>query len=193
MNPQWIMTGARLALSTIALAAIVRRIERGTSRALDEAWTARVGVRERGIAQLSILAEPRSIAIETAALALLPGLHRRERGLLIGAPLLAGMVGHMLKRLVPRDRPTKSRFAPKGDESFPSTHAANATALALAAAHVARCHGKGNWTFAAAAAAAALVGVARIRVAAHWPSDVIGGALLGLASADAARLIVGRR
>jgi membrane-associated phospholipid phosphatase len=38
-----------------------------------------------------------------------------------------------------------------------------------------------------------LVGVARIMLRAHWPSDVVGGFALGLALASAATVFASRR
>ena len=42
---------------------------------------------------------------------------------------------------------------------------------------------------AAAAAAIVLVGLSRVILRAHWPSDVLGGIALGLALASAAALL----
>ncbi|MBV9945841.1 MAG: phosphatase PAP2 family protein [Myxococcales bacterium] len=152
----------------------------------DERLAAIVGIRERGANRVSVLAEPRFIALEALGLALVPRLRPAERVAMLAAPLLAGLVGHAAKRLLPRDRPAKHRFEPKGDQSFPSTHAAHATALLLVAAAVGRRHGAGIWVYAAALGLAGVVGMERIRAAAHWPTDVLGGAALGMAAAGAA-------
>jgi membrane-associated phospholipid phosphatase len=153
---------------------------------VDTRITERLGVRERGAKRVSAWAEPRFIALETIALALAPRLRMRDRTLLLGAPLLAGLIGHGLKRLFPRERPAKHRFTPQGNESFPSTHAAHSTALLLATARVARRHGAGRWVYVPASAIATVIGIERIRGAAHWPTDVLAGWLLGATAATCA-------
>jgi undecaprenyl-diphosphatase len=61
--------------------------------------------------------------------------------------------------------------------SFPSGHAARAFAGALAASRVFPAGQVVWWPLAVA------IGISRIYVGAHWPSDVLAGALLGLALA----------
>jgi len=61
--------------------------------------------------------------------------------------------------------------------SFPSGHAAAYFALALAAFYF---YKKWGWWF---LIAGAIMGIARIFVGVHWPSDVLVGALIGLTSA----------
>jgi undecaprenyl-diphosphatase len=155
----------------------------------DQQWGARLGPGRPGQFDGGYVALPRNIFIETIALALFAPLDQRERASIVAAPLLAAVVGHALKLSVPRDRPGPARFSPQGNESFPSTHAALATALALAVAQVGRQRGLGLWTRGAAVAIAATIGVARLRASAHWPSDVIAGWLIGIASAQAAQLL----
>ncbi len=107
--------------------------------------------------------------------------------------VLAGGVSELLKRLVGRKRPvlyTPEGVAvagePKNQQSWPSGHAAGAAAVA-ASYWLTRNrispggqHDPHAWMLAASA-----VGVAALRVAAakHFPSDVIPGLLLGVASA----------
>jgi membrane-associated phospholipid phosphatase len=145
----------------------------------------RLGLAERSAIGVSYFAEPRIIAIETLAVALVAPLRVRERLAIVLAPALAGLAGACLKRWLPRERPNKARFAPSGDESFPSDHTALSAALALSAARAARGHGAGTWAYALAAGAAGLIGAERVRAAAHWPSDVLAGAILGTMAAAA--------
>jgi membrane-associated phospholipid phosphatase len=160
----------------------------GAIACVDDRVLAFVGVGERGAKELSIPGEPRFVALEAIALGALPGLRPGERAMIVGAPLLAGAIGHALKRLFPRDRPSKTRFDPKGCESFPSTHVAHTTALLLAGAEVARRHGAGILPYAAAGAGALVIATARIRAAAHWPTDVLAGLVLGATAAAAAAI-----
>lgn len=70
-------------------------------------------------------------------------------------------------------------------ESFPSGHASFVVLLAAAlSARVARSFKYPLWLFAAA------VCLSRISVGAHFPADVIGGAVIGLGSAGLAFLLV---
>jgi len=70
-------------------------------------------------------------------------------------------------------------FAPliaESGSSFPSGHAAWFFALAMAVWFANR---KWGWWF---FAAATLIGIARIYAGVHWPLDIIGGAVIGVAS-----------
>ncbi len=61
-----------------------------------------------------------------------------------------------------------------GAGSFPSNHALNNTAAAVILHHY---YPQRTWLW---VAIAALMGVSRIYVGVHWPSDVLGGAVLGM-------------
>jgi membrane-associated phospholipid phosphatase len=75
-----------------------------------------------------------------------------------------------LKAAVSRDRPNDS-----GSDSFPSGHSSNAFALATVAAH----HYKGKLRL-IAYGGATVIAASRLRADAHWLSDVVGGATLGI-------------
>lgn len=99
---------------------------------------------------------------------------------LIGAPVLQ----NVLKFVVGRSRPDGSSVG------FPSGHATAAAAFAVVMVYVAVRERLGAWRrWAIAALAIGLmltVGWARIMRYAHWPSDVLGGFLLGACCAAAA-------
>jgi membrane-associated phospholipid phosphatase len=63
----------------------------------------------------------------------------------------------------------------KHDYSFPSGHATGAFTFASVIAS----HYQSPWVDATAYGIAGLVGVARIRLDAHWTSDVLAGAVIG--------------
>jgi membrane-associated phospholipid phosphatase len=179
-----------LALSAAALLLTTRRVARRQTDQFDRNWAARVGTGGGPADRISYLAQPRVGIVEAIAVALVPSLHRRERVAILVAPSFAGVVGHLLKLALPRERPGKARFSRTGDQSFPSTHSAHVAALALTTAYVAQGRGHGSWVLGAAVAAAATIGVSRLRVGAHWPTDVVAGWLVGLSSAQLARLFI---
>jgi membrane-associated phospholipid phosphatase len=185
MSRSW-PSGALAAGSWMALAGLSAAIARGRTRAVDHRWSRRLSGRRRDGERVVLLAKPKSVALEAAALALWPGLRPRQRAVIGLAPLLAGLAGHLLKQWVPRRRPGLAGLGANGCESFPSTHTAGLGALALAAAQTARARGASHWASGLAGAVILAVAADRIHTRAHWPSDVLAGAVLGLASASAA-------
>ena len=107
--------------------------------------------------------------------------------------LLAEGISELLKRVVGRKRPVlytpqgiPVAGEPKNQQSWPSGHAAGAAALAASYWLSRNRISSGGQNDAHAwALAASAVGVAALRVAAakHFPSDVIPGMLIGVASA----------
>jgi len=96
------------------------------------------------------------------------------------ASILSALVTSTIKGIVGRARPNAGlgphHFAPlRSDYSFPSGHATGAFAFASVIA----AHYDEPWVDATAYGIASLVGVARIRLNAHWASDVVAGALIG--------------
>lgn len=112
-----------------------------------------------------------------------------RRGLLGGSAVAsAGLLDQVLKNLLCRARPSAADAgaffkgfpcvpAPYALASFPSGHATTAFALAAALSFW-----YPRWT-AAWLALAAVVGWSRIALGSHFPSDVVVGALLGVAVA----------
>lgn len=77
-------------------------------------------------------------------------------------------------------------IAEKNTPSFPSGHASVVFALAAA---VSLYYPKwGIWFF----IGAILVGAARVAIGVHWPSDIAGGAIVGIASVFLVRFVVGK-
>ena len=108
----------------------------------------------------------------------------RKRWWLVALVLLgAPVIEHAAKVLVGRTRPRGSAMG------FPSGHMTGAAAFAVIAIYFAV---KERWNrgqrlglTAVVAAMVVLVGLARIVLHAHWPSDVLGGFLLGSSCAAA--------
>lgn len=103
----------------------------------------------------------------------------------VGIMLLAPIAEATLKALIGRPRPFDPSFG------FPSGHATAAATFFGAVIYLAgalRPPAK-TWVRVLAAVAIVLVGLSRVMLRAHWPSDVIGGVALGLALASAAALL----
>jgi len=139
-----------------------------------------------------LLSSPWVLAIVGAPLAAYLLARRAHRALLsiVLAVGVANLVSaELLKPLVNRPRPCHVRAdlaLPDGcgpGKSFPSAHAANGFALALAAG------GTFPHGYLVLVPLAAAVAVSRVMLGVHYPSDVLAGAALGAAlGALAARL-----
>ncbi|WP_418955669.1 phosphatase PAP2 family protein [Streptomyces tritici] len=102
------------------------------------------------------------------------------------AGLLTAGVQHAVKALVGRDRPywpdpvDSARF-----DAFPSSHAMTATVTCGLLLWVLALHWRDGWRGWSVVTVAALVSVlgvgwTRVYLGVHWPSDVVGGWLLGV-------------
>ena len=105
------------------------------------------------------------------------------------APGAAGVAETLGKAIVGRQRPPTAVLTGESGVGFPSGHATGFAAFALIAALVLTCdRGRDRRTvrFAVSVAvvASALMAATRVIVGAHYPTDVIAGALLGLVIAD---------
>jgi membrane-associated phospholipid phosphatase len=116
-----------------------------------------------------------------ALMALRPSLRRSAVEGVVAALLAAG-VTQVLNRLVRRPRPSADHPArhalPRQPlaPSFPSSHTAVATAFTTAVARREPNMG------AALVPLAATLAYGRVRLRVHWPTDVLGGAVLGVAA-----------
>lgn len=122
---------------------------------------------------------PVMLAVVLAALWLTWRWRNQREALLAGiASLVALGIGQVVGMLFPRDRPYLTEHvtllvphAP--DTSFPSDHATLAFAIAVMAWRYDRRLGAALLVF------GVLVGIARVFIGAHYPTDVVGGAVLG--------------
>ena len=142
----------------------------------------RCGVLDAALPWISGTADHGEVWILLAAVLLL--LRRQRR---YGAAVACGLVldlvacNLVLKPLIGRVRPFAVNpdvlllIAPPGDASFPSGH----TAASFAAVFALRSAGSPLWK--PALVLAAVIALSRLYLYVHWPSDVLGGALLGAA------------
>lgn len=118
------------------------------------------------------------------AVALIIGLYiveERDTALLAAAGTLApGIVENLLNHLVMRPRPPVEHVLPAYTSSFPSGHTVIAFALAPVLSHRLPAGRAYFYTI------AVLVGLTRVYLGLHYPTDVLAGAALGLAGGLAA-------
>jgi undecaprenyl-diphosphatase len=105
----------------------------------------------------------------------------------IGAASAMWLLGQGLKKVVRRARPydaggSRRLIGKPNGTSWPSSHPAVLLAFVTVAG---RRLGLASGARSALAALATTVGVSRVHVGVHYPSDVVGGILLGRAVADA--------
>ena len=126
-------------------------------------------------------------------IALVLALVWRRRGVLVLtviAVAAADLVARGLKQLVDVERPSSRYAEPKPlvaaphDHTFPSGHAATSFAAATILT-AARPRWGPLWFLLALA-----VGFSRVYVGVHYPLDIVGGAVLGIATAIALRRLV---
>ncbi len=111
--------------------------------------------------------------------------NRRDGALMVLASI-ASLMDNVLKTVVARERPTADLVhivMPAGGYSYPSGHAVFFTWISFMLAFIAAPHLSRTWRrvpWLLAGFVIALVCTARVWAGDHWPSDVVGGFLLGL-------------
>jgi undecaprenyl-diphosphatase len=112
----------------------------------------------------------------------------RQAGRALAAAGASWLVGQGVKRVVERPRPyeadprgTRALIAPPKGTSWPSSHPAVLTAFTTVAARELRL---GGVTRVALTGLDVAVGASRVYLGVHYPSDVLGGLLLGRAVAS---------
>lgn len=181
---QWHLIIAVVALASIWLAMLLGGAGPG-DRALYEALYAGHRPMLLAIARaFTFLGEP-TLLIGASAVAAIWLWHagRGRLGLvLLGVTLIGRALSEGQKYSVARARPDlEPHLVLVKTSSFPSGHASSSMIFYLCLALM--LVGRTRWRFAAAAAAIALsvlVGISRVMLGVHWPSDVIGGWSFGM-------------
>lgn len=173
----WLLSGVLMAGAAVG----VSFIDVGSRE-----WVQKIGLRgdiERVIKLMEIFAHGTGLIVTGALIWTLAPSYRRNLPRLLAAYGLAGLVVNMIKLLVPRLRPSAGSEANLPEtmfnseylsQSFPSGHSAAAVALGLSLAIL---FPRGKWVFMTLAALACLQ---RVVFDAHWPSDVMAGAAIGV-------------
>lgn len=172
-----------------AATALLTQVRRRKTRVFDVGILASVrGRGPRGLRKLAaIFDEPSAIVAQAAVVALLAARREpRVAGCMLGAPLVALGASEILKHAVARARPPWAVLHRKGLQSFPSSHTAGKGALAWI---IAQAFPASRPVRVAATLLAAVdivvVGLDRIADGAHWPTDTLAGATIGIAAAEA--------
>ena len=125
----------------------------------------------------------RTVMVVLTAAWLIWKARRRAALVIMVVPIFAGVTNSLLKEAFARVRPEiVPHLDTIGNLAYPSGHASNAVAFFLLAALVLATKRPVIWRC-AAVALALLIGMSRLALGVHWPSDVIGGWLWGMAFA----------
>lgn len=111
---------------------------------------------------------------------------RLEAGVVLGGGFLAALTNTLLKVAVDRPRPSPELvqvFSPEKDPGFPSGHALYAVVVLGLVVYFCfvslRSRSLQMLILASMIALVLIVGVSRVYLGAHWPSDVLGGYVVG--------------
>jgi undecaprenyl-diphosphatase len=176
------LVGAALAVGLLSGAGAARALDRRLYRIVNRSRGTRSDALARAITELGSL-----WASGAAAVVLARTGRKRAAADAFGAALAMWAVGQLLKKALDRPRPYQSLddarllIAEPSGTSWPSSHPAVLLAFVTVAA---RDLGAGPATKAALALLAGAVGLSRISLGVHYPSDVVGGLLLGRGVAD---------
>ncbi|MBA3393563.1 MAG: phosphatase PAP2 family protein [Deltaproteobacteria bacterium] len=154
---------------------------------------------ERGIVNLSALGSTSVtvLIIVLASVFLLLDRRPRQAMLVIATTASAGFILLLLKTSIGRERPSIVKHIDiAGGLSFPSGHTLLAAVLyptlgMLIASNLRGRHLK-IFVFAVAALLALVVGLTRVYIGVHYPTDVLGGWCLGVAVSIGAGLAIGK-
>ena len=189
----WLVAGLVLLLAALGLAlaaagpgtvpgdiAIARTVQRPTSGTIDAAAE---------VISLIGADYPSTLVLAAIGVGLLIFSGRRDLALFLAVAAALRAIGPVLKVLIASPRPTGEAIVivAKADGlGFPSGHAMGAAllfgAIMIIAPQVVANRLVARGAQVVAIAMMALIALSRVRLGVHWPSDVAGGLLFGLAA-----------
>jgi len=182
---------AAVAIGVLAAREPIRKLDRRFYRFVNRPRGVRADAVAKGITELG------SLWASAAASAVLARAGRKRAAAdAIGAALAMWAVGQILKKVTARPRPyqaledSRLLIAEPSGTSWPSSHPAVLLTFITVAA---RDLGAGPASRAGLSALAGLVGMSRMYLGVHYPSDVAGGLLLGRGVADLWSTLVSSR
>jgi len=133
------------------------------------------------------LGNPQTITILTLIIGLLLILGRQSKAAVffwLNTWGLAGYGNYLVKQLIQRPRPTAWRLIQIGGYSYPSGHSTTTTVLVASLLIIAydrlKSRNLKQWLFGAGVVIILLMMISRIVVGVHYPSDTVGGLMLGI-------------
>lgn len=183
-----VVVAATMAVA-VAVLALAATLPSGVVPQFDAGVVSAVAAGRLGwlVAVMTVVTEvgsPVGTCLLTAAVAVPLALRTRSyRPVVVAALALAGiaLLDESVKLLVHRARPPADLHAiAAGGYSFPSGHTTLAAAMVPVLVLLVRRAGRRGWALPVLAAVWVLVvGVSRVYLGVHYPSDVLGGWLLG--------------
>lgn len=152
----------------------------------SQAWAVDIGWLHDVLRVVEVAFGTVAMAAYTVLLALLLARrHRRAALFTLGVMVAIQLANPVLKLLVGRDRPDWQHLdALLTTNAFPSGHAASVTALAgvlaILASMLVRRRALRRMAYAALALLVLAIGLDRVLLGRHYPTDVLGGVLLGI-------------
>ena len=182
---------AAVAIGVLAAREPIQKLDRRFYRFVNRPRGARADAVAKGITELG------SLWASAAASAVLARAGRKRAAAdAMGAALAMWLVGQILKKVTARPRPyqaledSRLLIAEPSGTSWPSSHpAVLLTFVTVAARDLGACPA----SRAGLSALAGLVGMSRMYLGVHYPSDVAGGLLLGRGVADLWSTLVSSR
>lgn len=183
-----VFKGAVLAGAAAAIGAAALRSDEGASLDRELFAAGNAGAGEAADRVFLGITELGSLYAAGAAAGVLAVLgHRREATRALSAACTTWALGQVVKKVVDRPRPyeadeagTRFLIAPPNGTSWPSSHPAVFTTFATVAARELRV---GSLSRVGLDALSLAVGMSRVYVGVHYPSDVASGLLMGRAVA----------